>query len=402
MPRVLVALLLILLTHSADARRRAVGAPGGNAHVGYELVSTDLISSRRDLWPLRPLAGRASIVALGDATHGTHEFFTVKLRVIDLLVREHGFDVLSIEAPFAITERLNAYVLGAPENPRAILQDARTRLLYLFWDVEELLAVIEWIREYNVHRGDRPPLEIAGADIYDYEASADAVIAYLFRTDPAAAADAVSQYACFFAGNRSPGCESNAKAVRDAIVRNAADRESETAFHHADVVTQAFHFQAYEPRDESMAANLLWILEHRSAARRVIHWGHQEHVGKTPSSYVRGRSMGTVLAERLGTRYVAIGTLTGSGSFLQWERRPSGAYSEVTLALPDPESGSYEAQFREQGHAAMIVPLAGGTDVRSFRTAGTTGGWRTLVESLPAKLDAVIYVDRTTPTRPLR
>lgn len=405
MPRFPVAIVVILLLVApAEAKRRAVRAPGGTAFAAHPLHSVELAADTSDLEPLRAVVGRASIVALGDATHGTREFYTVKLRLIDYLVRNLGFDVVSLEAPFPITERLNQYVQGAPGDPRALLAELSDRLLYLFWDVEELLATIEWMRAYNAHRGARPPVELAGADIYDQVGAVAGVLRYLRAVDPAAAADAEREYACVVSGDRNGGCHVAAQGVRDALAeRDDGTRAFEDALHHADIVLQYFHLQAFEPRERSMAANLLWIRDHRGTARKVVHWGHQEHVGKLPSRYARGVTMGTLLAERLGRDYVAIGTLTGSGAFLQWQPLSGTIFTESLQTLPDPDERTYEWHFRRRGMPAAIIPLRNRTiPGTQFRTAGTTSGWTQEEQPLPLKLDAVIYIDRTTPTHPLR
>lgn len=402
MRRTLVILALASLAVTTSAKRRAVHAPGGDAFFAHPLHTVELTSDTTDLAPLRSIAGLATIVALGDATHGTHEFFAVKLRIIDFLVRELGFDVVSLEAPYAISERINAYVKGGPGDARALLEEMRTRHLYFFWDVEEMLTLVEWMRSYNAHRGDRPPVEFAGADIYDAAGAAAEVIHYLGTVDPASAAEATIAYACVERGERDGECQVSALGVRDALVeRGGEGRAYEDALHAADVVLQLFHLQALEPRERSMAENLLWIRDHRGSARKVVHWGHQEHVGKVPSPYTRGVTMGTIVSERLGRGYVAIGTLTGSGSFLQWERSGS-LWLETLRTFPAPDAGSYEERFRARGLPLMLVPLRGQRGSAAFRTAGTTSGFTTLTQSLPQKLDAVVYVDVTTPTRPLR
>lgn len=366
----LASLALLSPAFDAEAKRRAVAPPAANA---FALES------------LRPIVGDASIVALGDATHGMHELFALRLPMIEYLVREMGFDVVSIEGPFALFERIDVYAQGGPGDPRALLAEGSSRLRYFFWNVEEMLAVIEWVRAYNLTRGDRPAVRIAGADIYDYEGAAAAVLARHPDVD----------YACVVRGERDGECEATARAMRDTLVARGADADT---IHYADVVLQAFHLQLYEPREQSMAANLLWIREHRGT--KVVHWGHQEHAGKLPSPYARGRTMGTILAEQRGSDYVAIGTLAGSGSFLQWEKS-GDLWIEIIRTLPDPAPGSYEARFRALGFPMTLVPLRGESGSASFRTAGTTSGWTTLTQPLGEKLDAVIYVDVITPTRPL-
>lgn len=398
MPRFRAALLLVFLAATAaHAKRRSAAAPGGSHPGVFPLHSVELVSDTSDLYPLRLTVGDAGIVALGDSTHGTREFFTIKLRILDYLVRERGFDVLSLEAPFPITERINVYAQGGPGDPRALLRELDERLVYMFWDVEELLAVIEWVRAYNAHRGDRPPLEIAGADVYDESGAVAGVLDYLRRTNPAAASLAEQEYACVLAHDRALGCKRSAQRVRDSVAAAPADVQ-----HYADVVLQYFDNPRFEPRERNMAANLLWIQQHRGASRKVIHWGHQEHVGKLPTATTRGETMGSLVAAQLGSQYVAIGTLTGSGTFLQWRQFANGTFAEEVTAYPAPEPDSYEWHMRQHGLGAMFVPLRGrvvpGT---SFRTAGTLSGWITVTQPLEEKLDAVIYIDRTTATTPL-
>lgn len=396
--------LLLLLATAAHAKRRSAAAPGGPQRDVFPLHSVELVADTSDLLPLRVTIGGAGIVALGDSTHGTREFFTIKLRILDYLVRERRFDVLSLEAPFPIAERINVYAQGGRGDPRALLRELNERLVYLFWDVEELLEVIEWVRAYNAHRGDRPPVEIAGADAYDESGAVAGVLDYLRRTDPAAAVQAEQEYACVLALDRSVGCERAARRVRDLLAAAPLpSREYADALHYADVVQQYFDSPRFEPRERNMAANLLWIREHRGRSRRVVHWGHQEHVGKIRTAATRGETMGSLLAAQLGSDYVALGTLTGSGTFLQWKQRANGTFVEELTAYPEPQEGSYEWHMRQRGLAAMFAPLRG-RDVpgSTFRTAGTLSGWITVDQPLEQKLDGVIYIDRTTATTPLR
>jgi erythromycin esterase-like protein len=165
-----------------------------------------------------------------------------------------------------------------------------------------------------------------------------------------------------------------------------------------------FDRSSFEARETFLTSSLLWIREHRGASRKVIHWGHQEHIGKLPTRYLNGRpSMGTRLAEQLGPEYVAIGMLAGSGTVLQWKNL-NGAFVEAPLTLPDPaDANLYEWHFRQRGIPALLIPLRGKTiPGTSFRTAGTTSGYSTETQPLTQKLDAVIYIDRTTPTNALR
>jgi erythromycin esterase len=409
-------LLLVVSVSSADARTRAVrsgpaqppdvGTPAGwlavNAHI---LNRVDFPADARDLEPLRTIVGGAAVVGLGDGTHGTHEFYTVKLRMLDFLVRELDFDVVSFEASFAVYERLNAYVHGGAGDPRGVLGEARA-VGYYFWDTEEILAVVEWMRTYNAHRGERRAISIAGADIWYPKPAAEAVIAYLRAVDPGAASVAEDDYRCVLV---TTGLVANActiagpQAAYDRLAARAGDpgsnqRAFEDALQHARVVLQSF--SAYNRRDPNMAANVLWLREHRSQSRRVVYWAHSEHVGKTASPHVVTDPAGVVLRNALGSDYVAIGTLTGSGEYRTW----TGATAMIRPVLA-PVEGTYESYFQQGARPAILIPLRNAPSwlagPAQYFFAGAAPAAPYLTASLPQKFDAVVYVHATTPIRVL-
>lgn len=414
----LAVLLLVLDVHAGSRRRPAhlllsenesAAWLSRNAHL---LDSSDYPAPSSDLEPLRAIVGSAGIVALADATHGTHEFYTIKLRMIDFLVREMDFDVLALEAPFSIGNKLNAYVQGDDGDPRGVLADLNERLYYRFWDVEELVAVLDWMRAYNANRGVRPAVELAGFDTMDPEGAAEEVIRYLMRVDPATANAARTEYACI-TDPRSLDCRERAETLRDRLALRRDElagphsmREFDDALQAATVVTQAFDFPA---RDSGMAANVPWIRLHRGKTGRVVVWGHQEHAGKTESPWVPGgKSLGWYLSRQLGSDYVVIGTLTRKGSLRLWEQIP-GSTSFVSLVrdIPPPVAGSHEERLSEGPGSMMLIPLRGRIPEwlekkGPYFTMGQTPGHDRLTDSLPAKMDAVIYIETTTPTRPLQ
>jgi erythromycin esterase len=413
-----VIVVLLLCVSTADARRRSVrsgpslppntGTPAGwlaaNAHA---LTTTDLISDRSDLAPLGPIVGSAGVVGLGDGTHGTREFYTVKLRILDYLVHELDFDVVSFEASFPLFDRINAYVQGGPGDPRALLGEAG-KLGYPFWDSEEILAVVEWMRDYNAHRGARPAISIAGADVWEPRPAAEAVIAYLQTVDPAAAGVAGSDYQCVLklTGLFSIGCnKANADAAFARLAARRTDLGSgagapayEEALQSARVVVQSFSFSA---RDENMAANVQWLRDHRSQSHRVVYWAHSEHAGKASTPQVAALPAGRVLQNALGSGYVAIGTLTGSGEYRTWIGTGPVAYP-----VPAPTEGTYENYFQLAARPAVLIPLRGSVPAwlsgpARYFFAGAAPADPYISASLPEKFDAVVYVHATTPIRML-
>ena len=172
---VAVLILNITLSVSGAARRRAVSLPHPDdsspsvwlrTHA-HALQDVELIADRSDLEPLRIMIGAASLVGLGDATHGTHEFYAVKLRIVDFLVREMGFNTVAVEGPVQEFQRINAWVQGGPGDPVDLLHRTRSDWGFEFWDYEEMLTVIQWMHDYNANRGASPAISIAGVDPWD-------------------------------------------------------------------------------------------------------------------------------------------------------------------------------------------------------------------------------------------
>jgi erythromycin esterase len=419
-----LSLLLLALTVDAEPRRRGVGFPGvgpdettphgwlvANAHV---LNTTQLGPDTSDLFPLRSMIGSAEVVGLGDVTHGTHEVYTVKLRVIDYLVREMGFDVLGWEAPFPLVERINAYVQGGAGDGRALLGEMYT-LTYHFWDAEEILDVIEWMREYNAHRGARPPVSIAGFDVTQPDAASNAVVAYLRTIDPAAAVTAEEQYGCARTSSLTidEACQVKATNVLNSMVAREAELtalSSATTFgealQNARVVVQSRTVFGLV-RDQSMAENVLWLRQHRGSARRMILWAHSAHISEGPISLLGDRPMGRVLGEALAGDYFSITTMTAAGTYLQWaDPTRTQQYKPVTKTFPAIAPAAYETYLRQRGAPFLLIPFRNVvpewlTTATQFNFAAAAGGLTTIVAPLPATYDAAIFVDTTTAMHPL-
>jgi erythromycin esterase len=417
------AAALCLLAPVAEAKRRAaVGSleipqdpAGWLAARSYVLSTTEYPAPSFDLQPLRGIVGDARVVGLSDGTHGTHEFYTVKLRMIDFLVREMDFDVVAFEAPFPLFNRLNAYVQGGEGDPRAVLADGNDRLGYRYWDVEEMLAVVEWMRDYNAHRGTRAPVHIAGFDIYDGVAAASAVVDYLTAVDASLAADVTKRYACVTDSARSESCGRSAVTVVDTLMGRRAELEPrdsvafEEALQNARVVAQS-QSVAFLDRDPDMAANAKWLNAHRGQSGRTVLWGHSGHLAKgSDGTFFPPTICSSMYLDRVfGAEYVVIGTMTGKGSFLQWELPGAeNANKSVIKTFPPPGPDSYEANFRLGPAPALLIPLKGAVPqwlagAASYSAAGTAGGVLVNRGSLPALFDAVVYVEQSTTTRPLR
>jgi len=131
-----------------------------------------------DLRDLRRIVGNARIVALGEGTHGTREFFQLKHRITQYLATEMGFTVFAIEANLPEAWRINDYVLGGPGDPRALIKG----MYFWTWNTEEVLEMVEWMRRFNASKRGR--IEFTGFDMQYPDTAAAIVRRYLATHDP--------------------------------------------------------------------------------------------------------------------------------------------------------------------------------------------------------------------------
>ncbi|HUJ13355.1 MAG TPA: erythromycin esterase family protein [Thermoanaerobaculia bacterium] len=414
MKRLVLFALLFPVIATAQIRRHAAAPPAEPAPAqwlaahAHPLTTTEATGDLSDLEPLRDVAGGAHIVALADGTHGTHEYFTSKLRLIQFLVTEMGFDTLAMEHTMVQIERADAYVHGGAVDIRSALFPQDGEVDYPFWHVEEFVAVLDWMRDYNATHDH--PISIVGIDVYDgVPASAEAV-KYLQSVDAAAASVAIAKYACLPFGRFSDSCIADASFVRDEIAANepayvsrSSQRDFDDALQNATVAVQ--DLEALDPaaRNHNMAINVAWALDHRSESRRIIVWGHGEHFGKTVA-IEKVDTAGVWLDRMFGADYVALGNAMWSGVYLGYTVPPQ---AEMFIPVVDPDPQGYENFFVQSAAPAFLLPLHQPLHsflmrTRPLRTAGFSvdNNWDYPID-LEKKFDALVYVALTTPTHPL-
>lgn len=158
-----------------------------------------LTGDASDYDPLLERIGDARVVLLGEATHGTHEFYRERARITRRLIEEKGFTVVAVEADWPDAYRVNRWVRGMTEDGTAeeALGGFR-RFPTWMWRNADVLALIEWLREHNAGvPEDRPKVGFYGRDLYSLFTSIEAVLGYLEEVDPEAARRARYRYACF-------------------------------------------------------------------------------------------------------------------------------------------------------------------------------------------------------------
>jgi erythromycin esterase-like protein len=151
-----------------------------------------------DYDPLMDLIGDAQVVLLGEASHGTREFYRERAQITKRLIQEKGFTGVAVEADWPDAYRVNRYVLGRSRDADSVaaLGDFKRFPIWM-WRNREVLDFVTWLRGHNDGQPPASKVGFYGLDLYSLHASMEAVLGYLDRIDPESARRARSRYACF-------------------------------------------------------------------------------------------------------------------------------------------------------------------------------------------------------------
>ncbi len=183
---ILLAVVVLCLAPPSPAEAPEVAWLRSNAHP-FRTCEPD--SGDADLAFLRDVVGDARVVALGEGTHGTHEFFQMKRRVVEYLASHMGFTLFAIEANMPEAYRVNDYVLTGRGDPKALLQG----MYFWTWNTQEVLDLIEWMRAFN--RSGRGRIQFLGFDMQTPDTAAAIVTRFVARAEPAYLDSVRSAYA---------------------------------------------------------------------------------------------------------------------------------------------------------------------------------------------------------------
>ena len=284
----ILATLLVLSTLSVFAQTAKQREANAKAQLEAFKTPADLIAWLRehaiplqtaqptadntDLLPLKEMIGEARVVALGEATHGTSEFFTLKHRLVQFLAEEMDFTVFSIEANMPEAYRLNEYVLTGEGDPRELLEG----MYFWTWNTQEVLDMILWMREFNA--SGRGVMQFTGFDMQTPTVAMEEVRTFIEAYDPDYLANLNGAYAIassVYATGRDASADElemwqdTATEVLDHLTSNQGTYEAATpsevawTIQNARVVLQGAQHGLTSAtlfdlpsRDESMAANV--------------------------------------------------------------------------------------------------------------------------------------------------
>ncbi|MFF8788705.1 erythromycin esterase family protein [Streptomyces sp. NPDC015125] len=311
----------------------------------HPLRTTDPRGNLDDLRPVGRMVKDARVVGLGEATHSSHEFFAMKHRVFRYLVEEKGFRSFALEGSWSTGLRLNDYVLHGKGDPRRIMRE-EFQNSYSWWNNSDYLNLLRWMRSYNrLHPHD--PVQFMGDDFgYAGPELYDKVTAYVAKAHPSL----LPRFAELYRGLRPTttvdaymnGYQKLPLAERKAIAhrtgraldllkrqRPGAGTDGEAhawAVQHATAIDQTargYAFDFDDPRqsaagmryrDAVMADNVAWW--QKRTGDKVMLSAHDAHVAlQTPDPEHYPTMQGSFLRDKLGMRYVSVGTTFDRGSF---------------------------------------------------------------------------------------
>jgi erythromycin esterase-like protein len=421
---------------SADIQRiadvvRAEAQPLGGHATDYDALFEEI--------------GDARVVLLGEATHGTHEFYRERARITQRLITEKGFTVVATEADWPDAYRVNRWIRGAGDDTSAsaALGDFQ-RFPTWMWRNAEVLSLVDWLREYNAELAD-PARRVGfyGLDLYSMYTSIAEVLRYLDEVDPEAARRARYRYGCFEHFGEDPqaygytaetrmsaSCHDHAlqqlvELRRLSAAAGVPEDEHFYAEQNARLVKNAeeYYRSMFSRRDSSwnlrdchMADTLDALLAHfdrDGAPTRAVVWEHNSHIGDARATQMGAEgewTVGQLVRERRGDDAFLVGFTTHTGTVAaasDWDAPVE--HKQVRPSLPE----SYEAVFHAVGLPSFYLPLRTGAarsallEPRLERAIGVIYAPRTERLShyfeavLPEQFDAVIHWDETRAVTPL-
>jgi erythromycin esterase-like protein len=394
---------------------------------------------------LAGFVGDARLALIGEASHGTHEFYFERAELTKRLIESRGFNAVAVEADWPDAYRVNRYVRWmSDDRDAASALSSFGRFPRWMWRNTVVRDFVEWLREFNRDRPARKRVGFYGVDLYSLYGSIQAVLEYLDRVDPEAAKRARYRYSCFdhhgedsqaygYAASFgvSESCETGAVNALVELRRRAAEyrnmdghvarEEYFYAEQNARLVRNAEEYyrtmfrgrvSSWNIRDSHMAETidaLLRFLDGETGSARIAVWEHNSHLGDARATEMGEQgehNVGQLVRQAHAERAVLIGFSAHSGTVTaasNWDE--PGERKAVRPGI----AGSYEDQFHQAGVERGVVYLRddakSAAALRGPRLQRAIGViYRPETERvshyfharLPEQFDAMIHIDSTT------
>lgn len=391
-----------------------------------------------DLDPLMERISDARYALLGEASHGTSDYYVWRARISQRLIEEKGFSFVAVEGDWPDLYRVNAYVKSHPGSGRTAYDvlNAFERWPTWMWANWEVVAFVEWLREHNDKLSDEDKVGFYGLDVYGLWASLDAVLTYAEHEKPALLEVAKRVQACFepyaedeqaYARATLSGasCEAEATALFTALRSNQGLENPEARFsaeQNAFTIVNAERYyrammtggpESWNIRDHHMADTLDRLVAQRGPGAKAIVWEHNTHVGDARATTMTEEgivNIGQLVRQKHGNEQVV---LVGFGSY-KGSVVAAGAWGGEMerMSVPEAQATSWEAVLHEAGRGDRLMILDGletsdaVSKTRGHRAIGVTYNpgfdpFNYVPTVLPRRYDAFIYLEETEALHPL-
>jgi protein-L-isoaspartate(D-aspartate) O-methyltransferase len=395
-----------------------------------------------DLEPLLKRIGHSRVVLLGEATHGSSEFYRMRARITRELINRKGFNLVAVEADWPDAARIDHFVRQR-DAPRSEWQ-AFARFPAWMWRNRDVRDFVDWLREHNGRRDPAQRVRFAGLDLYGLHNSIEAVLQYLEHVDPPTAMVARERYGCLTPWQSDPAaygraaltgayrsCERDVVHVLQDLLEKRMDelrKEDESFFEalqNARAVADAETYyrimyyggaESWNLRDRHMFLCLQRLLEFHGPASKAVIWAHNSHVGDASATEMPARgelNIGQLCRQQYGAAAYSVGFGTDRGTVAAastW-----GGPLEVKHVRPAHEA-SYERVCRDSELSAFLLPLRHPrkpelrrelTSARLERAIGVIYRPETELAShylhavLPHQFDEYVWIEVTEAVQPL-
>jgi protein-L-isoaspartate(D-aspartate) O-methyltransferase len=395
--------------------------------------------------PLDALLGRigdARVVLLGEATHGTSEFYRMRARITRALVERKGFNLVAVEADWPDAARIDHYVRDRELPPQE--WRAFARFPTWMWRNREFQHFVDWLRAHNADLPGERRVRFAGLDLYSLYSSISEVLRFLDERDPAAARVARERYGCLTPWQSDPAAYGRAALVgsyrscehevgrmlRGLMAERVKLMDSDPepffdAVQNARLVADAEsyyrimyygHHESWNLRDTHMFQTLEALLRFHGPDSKAVVWAHNSHVGDARATEMSARgeiNVGELCRQEFGDAAYAVGFGTDHGTVAaasHWD-----GPMEVKLVQPARDD-SYESVFHESGVPGMLLGLrdplrpelrSALSEARLERAIGVIYRPETELAShyfravLPRQFDEFVWLDGTRAIEPL-
>jgi erythromycin esterase-like protein len=407
---------------------------------------------KEDFGPLMEMIGNAKIVLLGEASHGTHEFYKKRAQITKRLIEEKGFNAIAVEADFPDAYNINRFIHNTGNFKSAIESLSGFKRFPLWmWRNTEVLEFVSWLRNYNDSISkNEAKISFYGLDLYSLFSSIESVITFLEKVDPKAAEKAKYRYGCFehfwedeqaygFSSGMgiSKDCQNEVlQQLVDLINKRydylnrdgfVADDEYFYAEQNARLVRNAEEYyrsmylggvETWNLRDSHMAETAGEIIKHLGKYNKdvkLVIWEHNSHIGDARATQM-GKSgefnVGQLIREKYGSETALIGFTTYTGTV----SAASGWDKPVERKWVRPAfEGSYEKIFHDLGindfmlnlreNKGQLSGLLPGTALERaigvIYSPNTERASHYFYTKITEQFDAVIHYDKTSALKPL-